>query len=544
MSGRRQARSPGVVYSGVTAAMVVLIGALALTVRQAPPPPVAEFAPQVRQIKQAPAEQALVGGPSAGVTAPAPAPPVDVRPPGIRVVPRHLRCVGNPPRQIEDPQSPPCIAFWEGDNGGATWQGVTRDQITIVVPTAQNSTILREIQALEKFFNNRFQFYGRKIKLEISRTNGGESDIAVQKAHAADDAARYKPFAATNYFSALGFGYQQEMGRRGIIYAGMGGFDRSVLPASIYNYLMTTDELFPNIGEWICKRLVRQTAQHSGDPQLQVKRRVFGIIQVTREEDATTPDPLVREMGTCGEHPAYVSRNEIAVSGADPATASAVILKMQQEGVTSIVCLCTLFNFGVLQTSASKQGYFPEWLTSSYNGLDLNGFFKLGGSPPEQLAHTFGTTHGPRQITYSDEPFYWAARETDPGWAPAADQSATVEAALIPYRSLLILASGIQMAGPILTPKTFAAGLAKTVFPNPDHPNRAGAVSFLDGRKGLTADGGEWWWSNSAPSPFAGDGRGSVCYVDHGIRHRKGAWPRGSDDVFFRPDTECDSGAH
>src|SRR5688500_1174590 len=37
------------------------------------------------------------------------------------------RCVGSPPRQTEDPLSPPCVAHFEGDNGGATYQGVTRD---------------------------------------------------------------------------------------------------------------------------------------------------------------------------------------------------------------------------------------------------------------------------------------------------------------------------------------------------------------------------------------------------------------------------------
>lgn len=30
------------------------------------------------------------------------------------------RCVGNPPRQTEDPLSPPCVAFFQGDNFGAT----------------------------------------------------------------------------------------------------------------------------------------------------------------------------------------------------------------------------------------------------------------------------------------------------------------------------------------------------------------------------------------------------------------------------------------
>ncbi|MCI0347640.1 MAG: hypothetical protein L0221_19740, partial [Chloroflexi bacterium] len=43
------------------------------------------------------------------------------------------RCVGNPPRQTEDPLAPPCVAFFQGDNFGATYQGVTRDEVRILL---------------------------------------------------------------------------------------------------------------------------------------------------------------------------------------------------------------------------------------------------------------------------------------------------------------------------------------------------------------------------------------------------------------------------
>src|SRR5687768_16669513 len=46
--------------------------------------------------------------------------------------PSTKRCVGNPPRQSEDPLSPPCAAFFDGDNQGATYQGVTKDEIRVL----------------------------------------------------------------------------------------------------------------------------------------------------------------------------------------------------------------------------------------------------------------------------------------------------------------------------------------------------------------------------------------------------------------------------
>src|SRR5207248_1022396 len=43
---------------------------------------------------------------------------------GQGAAPSTKQCVGHPPRQTEDPLSPPCVAFFTGDNGGATYRGV------------------------------------------------------------------------------------------------------------------------------------------------------------------------------------------------------------------------------------------------------------------------------------------------------------------------------------------------------------------------------------------------------------------------------------
>src|SRR5256885_11938042 len=83
-------------------------------------------------------------------------------------VPRVRRCIGDPPRQIEDPQSPPCVPYWSGDNGGATFKGVTRDEIRVAVMHVEGHNgdpITPEMQSIADFFNKRFEFYGRRIHL-------------------------------------------------------------------------------------------------------------------------------------------------------------------------------------------------------------------------------------------------------------------------------------------------------------------------------------------------------------------------------------------
>src|SRR5687768_11157954 len=54
-------------------------------------------------------------------------------PEGIGDNPATYRCVGSPPRQTEDPLSPPCVPYFEGDNFGDTYQGVTEDEVKLVL---------------------------------------------------------------------------------------------------------------------------------------------------------------------------------------------------------------------------------------------------------------------------------------------------------------------------------------------------------------------------------------------------------------------------
>src|SRR5688500_15884936 len=107
---------------------------MALSSRQPPPPTIAVVAPQaIEPITEAEPCQAGRGGsvtPSPSTNPEEAAESAD----DSLDVPRVRRCVGDPPRQTEDPQSPPCVPYWEGDNGGSTYKGVTRDEIRIAAP--------------------------------------------------------------------------------------------------------------------------------------------------------------------------------------------------------------------------------------------------------------------------------------------------------------------------------------------------------------------------------------------------------------------------
>jgi hypothetical protein len=95
---------------------------------------------------------------------------------------------------------------------------------------------------------------------------------------------------------------------------------------------------------------------------------------------------------------------------------------------------------------------------------------------------------------------------------------------------LLLLASGIQMAGPHLTPATFQHALQTTTFPNSYSPLVEGAVGFEGGSFAMTVDAEAMWWSQSAVGPYAGQGAGTWCYA--GGRHRISEWRAGPSPLY------------
>ena len=130
-------------------------------------------------------------------------------------------------------------------------------------------------------------------------------------------------------------------------------------------------------------------------------------------------------------------------------------------------------------------------------------------------------------------PWYWAVREADPTSDP---QGNTYYASNSRYYQLLLLASGIQLAGPDLTPASFQRGLQAARFPNPG----AGAAPYFQARVGfqgqrhvMSADASMWWYDPNRPGTIDASTPGSVCYVDRGRRYALGEWRR-SDPAFFR----------
>jgi len=567
---RRTWRLASGLYGGVTLAMIVILAVFAITATQTPPPAIAEIAPQAaEQIKEAPESQSSSVGSAEGglggeasletttTTQPAAVPGVTTTAPPVIDRARVRRCVGNPPRQTEDPQSPPCVPFWDGDNGGATAKGVTDKQIVLMAPCDGECPAAqrKSHEAYANYLNRRFEFYGRKLVIKFM-TNG-TADCANQKAAATAVDTELQPFAVLDSNAPEDACFYQEAARRGIISGVtndlLGEAEMQSVHPYLWQYSMAYEGLLEGIGEMICARLYPGNATYSPDPQYQISPRKFGVVLQPAERDGNIPlGALERSMAKCG---ATVADKQVLVykntSPDAPQQSQRAVLALQDAGVNSVICLCWIFREQYVANAATNQNYFPEWIMSSYGGNDT-GHLKTFWTP-EQRRGVIGLTSRPPSITRPNDPACYAMTEGDPtvvcqrdagGGAVTAGTTNTSEdgkevaaRGWNTYRTMLLLASGIQMAGPNLTPETFAAALQSTKFPYPaDDPTNAGDVGFLDGDHSMTDTFAEWWWDETATAPD--DTRGMFCYVDNARRRRVGAWPQ--EDEPFRKQA-CDT---
>jgi len=547
---RGNPRGPGAVYALATVALVALVAAVALTARQPAPPDIAEFAPQARhQIHQAPLQQTSNFGNAPGTASGAPAsttttsttpplpghaPPLTV-PPATIDIPAIHHCVGNPPRQIADTQSPPCIAYWQGNNGGATAPGVTATQINALVNPASlgDENAHRVVQDLQLFFNRYFEFYGRQLNLIDGSTEAGNCPTLESDADGLTQT--YRPFADAgndNYRTCA----QLEFARDHVVALGYQDiFSQSVMQQYapyLWEYPEAPDDEFADTGRFVCAQLAGKKASLSPTATIASQQRKFGLInEYDQTPDPVSTAPLTQQLASCGVKLAatetYVDQddsNAAQEEGSIIDFSTDAVLAMKEAGVTTVLCSCLNVDeveLG-LPVEADNQGYYPEWLlTSSENDVDI--VVKTLWPPGDQRDALLGLTFTPAEVPYPDATLNWALQAVDPGFQ--VDDASPVFANYQHfYFEMLMLASGIQMAGPDLTPASFQRGLEATDFPNPFSPQREGAVDLPGSSHSMTTDAAVTWWSNNAPSPYPDDPLGAWCYVDGGERFSATNW--------------------
>ena len=452
---------------------------------------------------------------------------------------------------------PARVPFWDPakDNGGATSVGVTRDKIYLDWPCLCGFfETEQDTKDLLSYFNAHFTLYGRKVEFREQDLSAkvfvappyNPADMQADAAAAAsgDDknagVSPHQTFASLSYMPRAGAEryFYDALASRHVISVNSdptasteARFDQF----APYEWSTTPglDHDMRHLAEMICVSLKGRTPQWSGSQGVDTsKPRVFAVGFV-KEGDGTLPDTsvLTNQLNACGAAPAFVE---------DASNPDQFILDAKNRNVSSITCICGAVDIGALMQSATKQAYLPEWLVSHYEFQNIDGV----GSPPagntapppypqEHLPHVFGLSFFNKTLPPDQTFWYSAIREITPTYT-YRDNGADVTN-WNRYEEMMLVFSGLQMAGPNLTPQSFQSGLFRAQFPNPNHgaaPYYQAGVAFGPGMHSFFNDAQPVWYDTKSPNYTTNETRtGSFCYVAGGIRFGLGQWP--ADVRFF-----------
>jgi hypothetical protein len=441
-----------------------------------------------------------------------------------------------------DPYSPPCIAF-DGDNGGATSQGVTGDEIVVSVrelegpsaaeifsdltgenvsdsPEAYHDTVL----AYADYFNQHFQFYGRRIRIEFFDGQGiGASELlgGGREQALADAVQASQEIGAFADVTGITLPYADALARQGVVNIGA--------PYPSRNWFVErrpyTWSPFPdgtNVVEasvsWITSRLNGQpTTQYSGPAYLGQPRR-YAVVAPENPEYQESVNRYLELVGDAGFDIVLNLKYRLDL-GTMVNQASAIIAQLKDAGITSVICACDPVMLALGMTpKANEQGYEPEWITSGLAFVDQDIVGQL--IDPRQWQRAFGIAYNATPEPIGGSYPYAAYKLVRPDDEPCFGHEAI-------YYQMYMLAIGLQMAGPTLTPETFEAGM----FAYPGGSGPLGTWRFGEGDYTPTDDFREIWWDPDRISP-QNNQPGAWVELNGGARYLPGQVPQGPAPYF------------
>jgi len=587
--GRWSRKYPPLLLIGVALALVLAVLPSALTNPQTNPNEVAEYAPVPPQEHNAPPPSqsnfsTLNLGASSGLTTEVAPPPPPKLQSGTGGNPTIYNCVNG--HQTEDPLSPPCSPYFTGDNYGATYTGVTKDEIRVifymdgsinkttttasydgtneVAPLAgtycdvdkpansqakcanengEDHMYVRITRAYERYLNSRFQTYNRHFHFWVFYS--GATDAGGRRADAADNYAKIKPFAVIDWAIFRGYSnaYVDSMARNGsMVFA-----SQQINPRAFYQkYDPLVWSFWPDIEqrvdqyvEYVCKKVAPYPNTHSGSGIAHGQPRHYAFYYTTdqgrpdlaRFQELAIPR-LIHECHIPADTPrlTFPDAGYTIDTGGDPTYARLNVAKMQsaQPEVTTMLWLGGVD--GKTEQAADQAKYYPEVFFAGDQAEESNstGFY----GDRNFHAQVAVVTPVIREGRLEDTQAYQSWREADPT-DPTVPDGTWVGGV---YRDFFMIGMGVQVAGPRLHPVTVASGFRAIPVISSTNPT-VPACFFTQGHF-CVQDAVDEWWDNTGVPPGGTDPTGCYRMPTQGKRYISGKWPSG-DDVFVNKSDPC-----
>ena len=450
----------------------------------------------------------------------------------------------------------PCLPEFTGDNGGATYRGVTEDTIKLVFrdfPESANSqaqdeelrsrglATTEETDALRdqfiEYLSENYELYGRRIEIEeyVSQFSNNTSELlGGNREEACQD--------ATQIVEEVGaFGVIGQGGQSGVFAECAAERDLMVFNGGTYYSEQWYEEQHPyvwantmdcervsaHVAEYIGKRLINKPAKFAGDPELAEKTRTFGTYVPENEQYGhcveVTENTVRDEYGGSGSQ--VIVRYQLDISRFTEQAQRAVV-QFKAEGVTTVVMASDPVSAAALTAAASEQDYHPEWIVIGTAFTDLNSFARAFDQEQAD-GHVFGLSQ-----LGEDRAIFGPEGEIAPLYEKITGEE-------IPKGShgefyyLVNALNLLQAAGPDLTPENVARG-AWSLPPVGDEDSAAGVWWYgesVDGEGGdhtAVEDAKEVFWDADAPPEETEpdqDVRGDYIPTYGGRRFNLGEWP-------------------
>jgi hypothetical protein len=481
--------------------------------------------------------------------------------------------------QFNSPYADPCIAKWSGNNGGATYNGVTGNTITIAQRAFPSTANYQEQVAVAKsegialpavtdqvaqvfvnYFNKVYDLYGRHVKLVVEPAVGNYTSELLNQGQTqacadADTIAKsLHAFGELGAPDVIGDPSAQGSGGTGpfsvcaakdhlVEFNGGAYFDEAWYEQYnpyVWGIPQECERIANMSAEVYGKYLVNKPAIYAGDPAMHTQKRDFGVYV-----------PNLPTYGKC------VSENKnllikkyhlqakdwhVFTYGLDIATfqtsAQQAIVAFKAAGVTTIVTACDSFSLSLLTKAAAAQNYHPEWLL---NGVALDDTDSVAQTydQPEVTGSLFGLSEAsPQTEFFGPKSLAGTLYKKLTGHSIPAGTDGE-------YSYLVWLFDALQAAGPDLTPQNMARGIhALPTLGAPAYPY--GAWSWNSGPSGKPGTGDHtavvddrWvYWDANATSPINGK-KGTYVAVFGGKRYSLNNWPKTLPPLFTAPGSKA-----
>lgn len=483
--------------------------------------------------------------------------------------------------QTEDPNSPKCQDFFEGDNGGSTWQGVTGNEITVLIYNQVGRIIdqgqgqvqdtpsagtycdveimdcdepgeegygetdddphmwLKIANAYSRYFNDRYQTYKRYVHFYYYWSNADSPPT--RKADAVDNWERLKPFAVMNktWWGGYNEEYAQQMAAFDIMVFSPSDsplsrsfFNAPDLASKVWSYIPDVENWADMYIGYICNKVVGTKVNHAGPafqgPDGQGEDRRYALMYTT--------DPAYGNL----QHFAQLVKDALA----KPQCGS-----IYKPGVTPEVTFPYAGWYVDNRSEAQTYGTTNvAKLSGAYDGRGANTILWLGGAEAKTTVAASSRNYYPEWVVAGDGDldglgyarsqaqdvwkYAWVqtyqlrvdSREENHGYQAYKDadpDGTDYNWAITFYRDFFMMFQSIQVAGPNLNPASVDAGL-HAIQRKESTSAYVSACYFLPGDYSCQKDGTEYYYDSDT---VASDGsRGVYRMVRDGFRYARDRW--------------------